>query len=57
MHIELLWRSRSRSFKNRGDGVGVFVYRLQPHYGSGIDSVSNRNEYQEYLQAVKAAGV
>jgi hypothetical protein len=22
MHIELLWKSRSRSFKNRGVGVG-----------------------------------
>jgi hypothetical protein len=29
MHIELLRRSRSRSFKNRGIGVGAFVYRLQ----------------------------
>jgi hypothetical protein len=30
MHIELVWRSRSRSFKNRGVGVGVgaFVRRL-----------------------------
>jgi hypothetical protein len=27
IHIELLW-SRSRSFKNRGVGVGTFVYRL-----------------------------
>jgi hypothetical protein len=29
-HIEILRRSRSRSFKNRGAGVGVgtFVYRL-----------------------------
>jgi hypothetical protein len=26
MHIELLWRGRS--FKNRGVGVGAFVYRL-----------------------------
>jgi hypothetical protein len=27
-----------------------------PHYGPGVDSVSNRNEYQEYLLGVKAAG-
>jgi hypothetical protein len=26
IHIELLWRSRS--FKNRGVGVGGFAYRL-----------------------------
>jgi hypothetical protein len=30
MHIELLWKSRIRSFKNRrvGVGVGAFVYQL-----------------------------
>ena len=27
-----------------------------PHYGSGVDSTSNRNEYQEYFLGVKAAG-
>jgi len=27
-----------------------------PHYGPGVDSASNRNEYQEYFLAVKAAG-
>jgi hypothetical protein len=27
-----------------------------PHYGSGVDSASNRNEYQEYFMGVKAAG-
>jgi hypothetical protein len=29
---------------------------LPPHYGSGIDSASNRNEYQEYFLGVKKAG-
>jgi hypothetical protein len=24
------------------------VIGLQPHYGPGVDSASNRNEYQEY---------
>ena len=24
-----------------------------PHYGPGVDSASNRNEYQEYLLSVK----
>jgi hypothetical protein len=28
IHTELLWRRRSRSFKNRGLGVGASVYRL-----------------------------
>jgi len=25
------------------------TYSFQPHYGPGIDSASNRNEYQEYF--------
>ena len=31
-----------------------YSFRLQ--YGSGIDSASNRNEYQEYFLGVKVAG-
>jgi hypothetical protein len=30
---------------------------FRPHYGPGVDSVSNRNEYQGYFLGVKAAGV
>ena len=31
---------------------------FRPHYGPGVDSASNRNEYQEYfLGGIKAAGV
>ena len=26
------------------------------HYGPGVDSASNRNEYQEYFLGVSAAG-
>ena len=29
---------------------------LLPHYGHGVHSASNRNEYQEYFLGVKAAG-
>jgi hypothetical protein len=29
---------------------------FQPHYGPGVNSASNRNEYQEYFLGVKAAG-
>ena len=29
---------------------------LRPHYGSGVDSASDRNEYEEYFLGVKAAG-
>ena len=29
---------------------------FRPHYGPGVDSASNRNEYQEYFLGVKGAG-
>jgi hypothetical protein len=29
---------------------------IRPHYDPGVDSSSNRNEYQEYFLVVKAAG-
>jgi len=29
---------------------------FRPHYGPGVDSASNRNEYQEYFLGVKVAG-
>jgi len=29
---------------------------FQSHYGSGVESVSNRNEYQVYFLGLKAAG-
>ena len=37
----------------------IYIYLAQsfrPHYGPGVDSASNRNEYQEYFPGVKAAG-
>jgi len=42
------------------DGVsGIFIdiKSFRSHYGPGIDSASNRTEYQEYFLVVKAAGV
>ena len=41
------------------DGVSVFfidIKSFRSHYGPGVDSDSNRNEYQEYFLEVKAAG-
>ena len=35
---------------------GIFDIILSSHYGLGVDSASNRNEYQEYFLGVKAAG-
>jgi len=29
---------------------------FRPHYVPGVDSASNRNEYQKYFLQVKAAG-
>jgi hypothetical protein len=32
------------------------TYPFRSHYGPGVDSASNRNEYQEYFLGVKADG-
>jgi len=40
-------------------GVSEFLIDIksfQSHYGPGVDSASNRNEYQEHFLGVKAAG-
>ena len=40
-------------------GVSGFFIDIKPfrsHYGLGVDSASNRNEYQEHFLGVKAAG-
>jgi len=34
----------------------VDIKSFRSHYGPGVDSSSNRNEYQEYFLGVKAAG-
>ena len=40
-------------------GVSVFfidIKSFRSHYGPGVDSTANRNEYQEYFLGVKTAG-
>ena len=37
-------------------GFFIDIKFFRSHYGPGIDSASNRNEYQEYFLVVKAAG-
>jgi len=32
------------------------TWSFRPHYGPGVDSASNRNEYQECFLGVRAAG-
>jgi hypothetical protein len=40
--------TEGRGFKSqRGYWIFQLAYSLQPHYGPGVDSASNRNEHQE----------
>ena len=34
----------------------IDIKSFRSHYGPGVDSASNRNEYQEYFLSVKAVG-
>jgi len=34
----------------------IDIKSFRSHYGPGVDSASNRNEYQEHFLRVKAAG-
>jgi len=36
--------------------IFIDIKSFRSHYGPGVDSASNRNEYQEHLLGVKAAG-
>ena len=37
-------------------GFFIDIKSFRSHYGSGVDSASNRHEYHEYFLGVKAAG-
>jgi len=37
-------------------GSFIDIKSLRLYYGPGVDSASNRNEYQEYFLGVKVAG-
>ena len=37
-------------------GIFIDIISFRSHYGRGVDSGSNRNEYQDYFLGVKAAG-
>jgi hypothetical protein len=37
-------------------GFFIDINSFRSHYGRGVDSASNRNDYQEYFVVVKAAG-
>jgi len=38
-------------------GFFIDIKSFRSHYGPGVNSASNRNEYQEYFLGLKAAGV
>ena len=38
-------------------GFFIDIKSFRSHYDPGVDSASNRNEYQEHFLGVKAAGV
>jgi len=38
------------------NGFFIDIKSFRSHYGPGVESASNRNEYQEYFLGVKAAG-
>ena len=37
-------------------GFFIDINSFRSHFGPGVDSASNRNEYQEYFLGVKAVG-
>ena len=37
-------------------GFFINIKSFRSHYGPGVDSASNRNEYQEHFRGVKVAG-
>ena len=53
----LLYKPEGRGFDSRWCHWDFSLTRFfRPHPGPGVDSASNRNEYQEYFLGVKAAG-
>jgi len=54
---KVLWyKSETGSIPAGVIGNFIDIKSFRPHYGPGVDSASNRNEYQEHFLGVKAAG-
>jgi len=50
----LRYKPESRGFDSRWRQCNFsLTFSFRPHYGPGVDSASNRNEYQEYFQGDK----
>jgi hypothetical protein len=52
---ELRYKPEGRGYDSRWCHWDFSLTVFWSHYGPGVDSVSNKNEYQEYFLAVKAA--
>jgi hypothetical protein len=52
----LCYKPEGRGIDSRWCHWNFSLTSFRPHYGPGVDSASNRNEYQEYFLGVKAAG-
>ena len=54
----LCYKSEGRWFDPNWCHWALFIdiKPFRSHYGPGVDSVYNRNEYQEHLLGLKAAG-
>ena len=51
----LRYKPAGRGFDSRWCHWNFSVTSYRSHYGPGVDSASNRNEYQVYFLGVKAA--
>ena len=52
----LCYKSEGRWFDPSWCQFFIDIKSFRSHYAPGVDSASNRNEYQEYFLGVKAAG-
>ena len=52
----LCYKSEGRWFDPSLSEFFIHIKSFRSHYGPGVDSASNRNEYQENFLGVKAAG-
>jgi hypothetical protein len=53
----LRYKPEGRRFDSRSCHLNYSLTEsFRPQCGPGVDSASNRNEYQEYFLGVKAAG-
>ena len=55
--MALRYKPESRGFDSRGCHWNFsLTLSFRPHFGPGVDTASNRSEYQECFLGVKAAG-